>query len=29
MSKLDSKIPEGHISQKWTDYKNHLKWDIM
>ncbi len=25
MSKLDSKIPEGHISQKWTDYKNHLK----
>ena len=25
MSQLDSKIPEGHISQKWTDYKNHLK----
>jgi succinate dehydrogenase / fumarate reductase flavoprotein subunit len=25
MSKLDSKIPEGHISQKWTDYKDHLK----
>ena len=23
--KLDSKIPEGHISQKWTDYKDHLK----
>src|SRR6186713_2625758 len=22
---LDSKIPEGHISQKWTDYKDHLK----
>ncbi len=21
---LDSKIPSGHISQKWTDYKNHL-----
>jgi succinate dehydrogenase / fumarate reductase flavoprotein subunit len=25
MSVLDSKIPAGHISQKWTDYKNHLK----
>jgi succinate dehydrogenase / fumarate reductase flavoprotein subunit len=25
MSNLDSKIPEGHISQKWTDYKNNLK----
>jgi succinate dehydrogenase / fumarate reductase flavoprotein subunit len=23
--KLDSKIPEGHISKKWTDYKDHLK----
>ena len=23
--KLDSKIPEGNISQKWTDYKDHLK----
>src|SRR6187431_2777527 len=23
--KLDSKIPEGPISQKWTDYKDHLK----
>src|SRR6186713_628451 len=23
--KLDSKIPEGHISQKWTDYKDHLR----
>ena len=22
---LDSKIPEGHISKKWTDYKDHLK----
>lgn len=22
---LDSKIPEGDISQKWTDYKDHLK----
>lgn len=21
---LDSKIPSGHISQKWTDYKDHL-----
>src|SRR6218665_665888 len=25
MSILDSKIPEGHISKKWTDYKDHLK----
>lgn len=25
MSILDSKIPEGHISQKWTDYKDHLR----
>ena len=25
MSILDSKIPEGHIAQKWTDYKDHLK----
>ena len=23
--KLDSKIPEGPISDKWTNYKNHLK----
>ncbi len=22
--KLDSKIPKGHISKKWTDYKDHL-----
>jgi succinate dehydrogenase / fumarate reductase, flavoprotein subunit len=22
---LDSKIPEGHISEKWTKYKDHLK----
>ena len=25
MSKLDSKIPEGHISEKWTNHKNNLK----
>ena len=25
MSILDSKIPGGHISDKWTDHKNHLK----
>ena len=25
MSILDSKIPAGNISDKWTDYKNHLK----
>jgi succinate dehydrogenase / fumarate reductase flavoprotein subunit len=25
MSILDSKIPEGSIASKWTDYKNHLK----
>jgi succinate dehydrogenase / fumarate reductase flavoprotein subunit len=24
MSILDSKIPEGPISDKWTDYKDHL-----
>jgi len=23
--KLDSKIPEGPIAEKWTNYKNHLK----
>lgn len=23
MTKLDSKIPEGHISEKWTNYKNN------
>jgi succinate dehydrogenase / fumarate reductase flavoprotein subunit len=23
--KLDSKIPEGDISEKWTNHKNHLK----
>jgi len=23
--KLDSKIPEGNISDKWTDYKDHLR----
>jgi len=23
--KLDSNIPEGHISEKWTNHKNHLK----
>ena len=22
---LDSKIPEGSLDQKWTDYKNHVK----
>ena len=22
---LDSKIPAGHISKKWTDYKDHLR----
>jgi succinate dehydrogenase / fumarate reductase, flavoprotein subunit len=25
MSQLDSKIPEGAISEKWTNHKNHLK----
>jgi succinate dehydrogenase / fumarate reductase, flavoprotein subunit len=24
MSTLDSKTPKGHISNKWTDYKDHL-----
>jgi len=24
MSKLDSKIPNGPIDRKWTDYKNHV-----
>ena len=23
--KLDSKIPEGPIAEKWTNHKNHLK----
>ena len=23
--KLDSKIPKGKLSDKWTDYKDHLK----
>ena len=26
MSILDSKIPAGNISDKWTDYKDHLKF---
>jgi len=26
MSVLDSKIPKGPISSKWTDYKNHVRW---
>ena len=25
MTKLDSKIPEGPIQDKWTNYKNHIK----
>ncbi|HCA83707.1 MAG TPA: fumarate reductase/succinate dehydrogenase flavoprotein subunit [Flavobacteriales bacterium] len=25
MSKLNSKIPEGSVDKKWTDYKNHVK----
>ena len=25
MSKLDSKIPEGPIAEKWTTHKNHMK----
>jgi succinate dehydrogenase / fumarate reductase flavoprotein subunit len=25
MSKLDAKIPEGPLAQKWTNYKNHQK----
>jgi succinate dehydrogenase / fumarate reductase flavoprotein subunit len=24
MSKLDSKIPEGPIKDKWTNHKNHI-----
>ena len=23
---LDSKIPEGPIAEKWTNYKAHQKW---
>lgn len=25
MTKLDSKIPEGPIAEKWTNHKNHIK----
>lgn len=25
MSKLNSKIPEGSINEKWTDYKDHVR----
>lgn len=25
MSKLDAKIPEGNISEKWSNHKNHMK----
>lgn len=25
MSKLDSKVPEGPINEKWTNYKNNIK----
>ena len=25
MANIDSKIPEGPISQKWTNYKAHQK----
>ena len=25
MSKLEAKIPEGPLAQKWTNYKNHQK----
>jgi succinate dehydrogenase / fumarate reductase flavoprotein subunit len=25
MSKLDSKIPEGPLAEKWTNHKNHMK----
>ena len=25
MTKLDSKIPEGPLSEKWTNYKAHQK----
>ena len=25
MSKLDAKIPEGPLSEKWTNHKNHMK----
>jgi len=25
MTKLDSKIPEGPIAEKWTNYKNHIR----
>ena len=25
MSKLNSKIPEGPIANKWTEHKNHMK----
>ena len=25
MSKLDSKIPEGPIADKWTTYKNNIR----
>ena len=25
MTKIDSKIPEGKLAEKWTNYKNHQK----
>lgn len=25
MSKLDSKIPHGHVTKKWTEYKDHVR----
>ena len=25
MIKLDAKVPEGHISEKWTNHKFHMK----
>ena len=27
MSEINSKIPQGPLAEKWTNYKNHQKLD--
>ena len=29
MTKIDSKIPEGPVAEKWTNYKAHQKFCLL
>ena len=29
MTQIDSKIPQGPLAEKWTNYKNHQKTNVV